>query len=118
MQCQLPDETQKVRHRSEWTESPETAGRLRYAGTKSEAPASTRTGSGREAHEVGVLGVDKTSGLLTEHLLGEMVVQEGIGDIQLVHRPGARDRPLKYGANRAQFDNRGEGSVKSMPARC
>ena len=56
-----------------------------------------------------MLGVDETSRLLTEHLLGEMAVQEGVGDIQLVHRPGTRDRQLKHGANRARFHNRGEG---------
>ena len=56
-----------------------------------------------------MLDVEETSGLLIEHLLGKMTMQEGVGDIQLVHRPGARDRQLKNDANRARFDNRGEG---------
>jgi hypothetical protein len=33
--------------------------------------------------------VDETSGLLTEHLLGEMSMQERIGYIELVNWPGA-----------------------------
>ena len=72
--------------------------------------------AGEQAHKVGVLGVDEASGLLTEHLLGEMAMQEGVGDIQLVHRPGTRDRQLKHGANHARFHNRGE-SVGEVHAR-
>ena len=54
-------------------------------------------------------GVDETSRLLTEHLLGEVPMQESIGHIELVNRPSARGRELKDGANRARFDNRGKG---------
>ena len=54
-------------------------------------------------------GVDETSRLLTEHLLGKMSMQESIGYIELVNWPGARGSELENGANRARFYNRGEG---------
>ena len=54
-------------------------------------------------------GVDEAGRLLTEHLLGEMSMQESIGYIELVNWPGARGSELKNGANRARFDDRGEG---------
>ena len=58
---------------------------------------------------VGVGAVDETGGLLAEDLLLEMAVQEGVGDVHLVHRPRARHRELEDGANRPGFNNRGEG---------
>jgi len=58
---------------------------------------------------VGMLGVDEAGGLLTVDLLGKMTVQERIGHIQLVDGPSARDCQLEHRANRARFDNRGEG---------
>ena len=54
---------------------------------------------------IGGGAVDEAGGLLAEHLLGEMSMQESIGDIELVNRPGARGGELENGANRARFDN-------------
>ena len=75
--------------------------------------------TGEQAHEVRMLGVDKTNGLLTEHLLGKVTVQEGVGDIQLMHMPDSRDRQLKHGADRARFhkwsESVGEVYARALP---
>jgi hypothetical protein len=42
-------------------------------------------GAGEQAHTVEMLGVDEPGGLLTVHLFGEMSMEEGIGDVHLVH---------------------------------
>lgn len=55
-----------------------------------------------------MLGVDETGGLLTVHLLCKVPMQKGVGNVQLMHRPSARDRQPKDGADRARFYNRGE----------
>lgn len=55
-------------------------------------------------------GIDEASGMLAEHLLGEMPMQESVGDIQLVHRPGMGNGKLKNSLNHAQFDNRSKGA--------
>ena len=54
-------------------------------------------------------GVDEADGLLTVDLLGEMAMKERVGDVHLVNGPRARDRQLQDSADRARFDNRGEG---------
>ena len=61
--------------------------------------------TGEQAHVVRIIGVDKTSRLLTEHLLVEMAMQESIRHIELVDRPGARNSELENSVNRARFDN-------------
>ena len=53
-------------------------------------------------------GVDEARGLLAEHLLLEMAMEEGIGHVHLMHRPSSRHRKLEDGANRPGFNNRGE----------
>ena len=58
---------------------------------------------------VRMVGVDETNRLLTEHLLVEVAMQKSIGHVELVNRPGARNNELENSANRARFDNRGEG---------
>jgi hypothetical protein len=58
---------------------------------------------------VRIVGVGETSRLLTEYLLVEMAMQESIRHIELVDWPGARNSKLENSANRARFDNRGEG---------
>ena len=55
---------------------------------------------------VGVGAVDESRRLLTEDLLLEVAVEEGVGHVHLVHRPGARDRKLKNGTDRPGIDNR------------
>ena len=65
--------------------------------------------TGEQAHVVRMVGVDETSRLLTEHLLVEMAMQESIRHIELVDRPSARNSKLEKSANRAWFNNRGEG---------
>ena len=68
---------------------------------------------------VRMCGVDKAGGLLTEHLLGEVAMQEGIGDVQLMHGPSSGDGQLKHGADRARFNNRsksvGEVHARTLP---
>ena len=61
--------------------------------------------------------IDKTSGLLTEDLLGNMAVQKCIRYIHLMHRPCARHRKLKDCSDRARFHTGAKVSVKSIPAR-
>ena len=61
-------------------------------------------------------GVDEACGLLTEHLLSKVAVQEGVGNVQLMHGPGSGDGQLKHGADRARFDNQGK-SVGEVHAR-
>ena len=65
--------------------------------------------TGEQAHVVRMVGVDETSRLLTEHLLVEVTMQKSIGHVKLVNGPGARNSELENSANRARFDNRGEG---------
>ena len=65
--------------------------------------------TGEQAHVVQIVGVDETSRLLTEYLLVEMAMQESIRHIELVNRPSVRNSKLENSANRARFDNRGEG---------
>ena len=56
-----------------------------------------------------IVGVDETTRLLTEHLLVKMTMQESIRHIELVDWPGTRNSKLEDSADRARFDNRGEG---------
>ena len=65
--------------------------------------------TGEQAHVVRIVGVDETSRLLIEHLLVKMAMQESIRHIELVDWPGTRNSKLEDSANRARFDNRGEG---------
>ena len=64
-------------------------------------------------------GVDEAGGLFTEHLLGEVAVQEGVGDVQLMHGPSSGDGQLKHGVDRARFNNRsksvGEVHARTLP---
>jgi hypothetical protein len=46
-------------------------------------------GAGEQAHTVGMLDIDEPGGLLTVHLFGEMSMEEGVGDVHLVHRPSS-----------------------------
>ena len=48
-----------------------------------------------QAHPIRVVGINKPSGLLAEDLLLKMAVEEGFGDVQLVNRPGVRDREVE-----------------------
>ena len=63
-------------------------------------------GPREQAHVIRVGGVDEADGLLAVDLLGEMTVEEGVGDVHLVHRPGARSSKVQDGTDRARFDNR------------
>jgi hypothetical protein len=69
---------------------------------------------GEQAHMIREDAVDETGGLLTKHLLGEMPMQESIGHIELVNRPGARGSELKDDVNRARFDNWGECNIPCL----
>jgi hypothetical protein len=50
--------------------------------------------------------INKSGGLLTEHLLLKVTMEKSIGDIHMVHWPAARNRKLENGKNGAGFDNR------------
>jgi hypothetical protein len=63
-------------------------------------------GAGVQTHMIGMLGVDEPSGLLTVHLLGEMAMEEGVGDIYLVHRPSSGSGEVQNSPDHARFDNR------------
>ena len=69
---------------------------------------------------VGKHRVNKPDGLLAEDLLLEVTMEEGVGDVHLVHRPSMGDRKVENRVIRVGLDDRNEGtvSVKSMPARC
>ena len=58
---------------------------------------------------VGKHRVNKPSGLLTEDLLLEVTMKEGVGDVHLVHRPSTGDRKVENRAYRAGLDDRSEG---------
>jgi hypothetical protein len=59
-----------------------------------------------------MIRIDEPSRLLTEHLLLEMTMEKGIGDIHLVYWPAARDRKLEDHKNGARFDNRRKGVME------
>jgi hypothetical protein len=63
-------------------------------------------GAGEQAHTIGMLGIDKPSGLLTVHLFGEMSMLEGIRDVHLVNRPSSVSGEVQNSPDRARFDNR------------
>ena len=54
-------------------------------------------------------GIDEAGGLLAEHLLLKVTMEEGVGDVHLVNRPAARHSELKNGADGPGLDNWGEG---------
>jgi hypothetical protein len=62
-------------------------------------------GAGEQAHMVGMLGVNKPSGLLTVHLFQEMSMKEGVGDAHLWHRSSSRNDKVQNSPDRARFDN-------------
>jgi hypothetical protein len=53
-----------------------------------------------------MLGVDEPGGLLTVHLFGEMSMEEGVGDVHLVHWPSSGSHEVHNSPDRARFDNR------------
>jgi hypothetical protein len=59
-----------------------------------------------------VIIIDEPSGLLAEHLLFEMTMEESIGDIHLVYRLAARDHELKDRKDSARFDNGRKGVME------
>jgi hypothetical protein len=63
-------------------------------------------GAREQAHTVGMLGVNKPSGLLTVHLFREMSMKEGVGDVHLWHRSSSRNTEVHNSLDRARFDNR------------
>jgi hypothetical protein len=65
-------------------------------------------GAGEQAHTVGILGIDEPGGLLAVHLFGEMDMEEGVGDVHLVHRPSSGGGKVQNNPDRARFDNRSE----------
>ena len=58
---------------------------------------------------VGKRRVNKPGGLLAEDLLLEVTMEEGVGDVHLVHRPSTGDRKVENRAYRAGLDDRSEG---------
>ena len=58
---------------------------------------------------VGKRRVNKSGGLLAEDLLLEVTMEEGIGDVHLVHRPSTGDCKVENHANRAGLNNQSEG---------
>ena len=58
---------------------------------------------------VGKRRVNKPGGLLVEDLLLEVTMEEGVGDVHLVHRPSMGDRKVENHAYRAGLDDRSEG---------
>jgi hypothetical protein len=65
-------------------------------------------GAGEQAHTVEMLGIDKPSGLLIVNLVGEMSIEEGVGDVHLVHRPSLGSGEVQNSLDHAWFDNRSE----------
>ena len=65
-------------------------------------------GPREQAHVIGALGVDKANGLLTVDLLRQVAMEEGVGDVHLMHQPRARSGEVQNRADRARFDNRGK----------
>jgi hypothetical protein len=63
-------------------------------------------------------GVDEAGGLLAEHLLLKMTMEEGVADIHLVDGPMARDDELRIVRMVLGFTTGAKVSAKSMPARC
>ena len=53
--------------------------------------------------------VHKPGGLLAEDLLLEVTMEEGVGDVHVVHRPSTGDRKVENRAYRAGLDDRSEG---------
>ena len=58
---------------------------------------------------VGKRRINKPGGLLAEDRLLEVTMEEGVGDVHLVHRPSTGDRKVAYRAYRAGLDDRSEG---------
>ena len=58
---------------------------------------------------VGKRQIDKPDELLAEDLLLDVTMEEGVGDVHLVHRRSRGDRKVKNRANRAGLNNRSEG---------
>jgi hypothetical protein len=48
-----------------------------------------------------MLGIDEPSGLLTVHLFGEMSMEEGVGDVHLVHWPSSGSREVQNSPDRS-----------------
>jgi hypothetical protein len=59
-----------------------------------------------------MIRINEPGRLLTEHLLLEMTMEKGIGDIHLVYWPAARDRKLEDRKNGSGFDNRRKGVME------
>ena len=58
---------------------------------------------------VGKCRINEPGGLLAEDLLLEVTMEEGVGDIHLVHRPSTGDRKVENRAYRAGLDDRSKG---------
>ena len=58
---------------------------------------------------IGKRWVNKPGGLLTEDLLLEVTMEEGVGDVHLVHRPSMGDNKVENRAYRAGLDDRSKG---------
>ena len=58
---------------------------------------------------VGKRRVNKPGGLLAEDLLLEVTMEEGVGDVHLVHWPSTGDHKVENRAYRAGLDDRSEG---------
>jgi hypothetical protein len=65
-------------------------------------------GAGEQTHTVGMLGIDEPGGLLPVHLFREMAMKEGVGDVNLVHRPSSGGGKVQNSLDRAWFDNQSE----------
>lgn len=63
----------------------------------------------KQAHVVGKRWVNKPGGLLAEDLLLEVTMEEGVGDVHLMHRSSTGDRKVENRAYRAGLDNQSEG---------
>ncbi|XP_020180893.1 uncharacterized protein [Aegilops tauschii subsp. strangulata] len=66
-------------------------------------------GPRKQAHVVGKRRFNKTGGLLAEDLLLEVTMEEGVGDVHLVHWPSTGDRKVENRVYRAGLDDRSEG---------
>ena len=66
-------------------------------------------GPRKQEHMVGKRWVNKPVGLLAEDLLLEVTMEEGVGDVHLVHRPSMGDRKVENRAYHAGLDDRSEG---------
>ena len=58
---------------------------------------------------VGKCRINRPGVLLAEDLLLEVTMEEGVGDVHLVHRPSTGDRKVENRAYRAGLDDRSEG---------